>query len=209
MISSLHNYLNVFRATQVSLAGQSNNNAVSSTTVPMVQRAPVCPTCKGDCGDYSDAINHYPRYDVIDERCLVVAPMELRFNKAKGKDREFRLKPEVLANFQRMHDAAKKDGVDLLIFTAFRNRKDQEMMIQRKKEKKEEALVAPVDHTEHHTGCTIDIKNCQEGSKVYNWLMKHGKEYGFELSYPRKKPQLVTYESWHWRFNEDLLPQKK
>lgn len=210
MINSIYNYSNIFRATQVSFAAQPTNINVSAIVVPIAQQdKPICPSCKGDCGDYTDAINHYPRYDVVDERCLKPAPMELRSDKAKGKDREFRLKPEVLDHFQEMHDAAKKDGVELLIFTAFRNRKDQEKMIQIKKAKGEEALVAPVDHTEHHTGCTIDIKNCQEDSKVYNWLMKHGKEYGFELSYPRNNKQKVRYESWHWRFNEDLLPQKK
>lgn len=211
MISSLNNYSNILRATQVSLAGQPNNKAVSSTTVPMVQEAPVCPACKGDCGDYANAINHYPRYDVIDERCLKVASMELRSDKSQGKDREFRLKPEVLDHFQKMHDAAKIDGIELLIFTAFRNRPDQERMIQlkKKKGKGEEKLAAPVDHTEHHTGCAIDIRYCRKGSKVYNWLMKHAKEYGFELSYPEHNKQGVTAESWHWRFNEDLLPKEK
>ncbi len=167
MISSIYNYSNIFRGVQLSSATQTNNNAVSSKTVPMVQSAPVCPACKGDCGDYSQAIRHYPKYDVIDERCLVVAPMELRSDKAKGKDKEFRLKPEVLDHFQQMHDAAKKDDVDLLIFTAFRNKNDQARMIQIKAAKGQAYLAAPVEHTEHHTGCTIDIKNCQENSKAY------------------------------------------
>lgn len=211
MIHSIYNYSNILRATQVSLAGQSNSKAVSTKTAPMVQGASVsCPVCKGDCGDYTDVVRGYPRYDVIDERCLVVAPMELRSDKAKGKDREFRLKPEVLDYFQKMHDAAKKEkGLDLLINTAFRNRSDQARMIEIKKRKGQANLVAPVDHTEHHTGCIIDIKGAAEDSKIYNWLMKHGKEYGFELSYPHNNKQKVPYESWHWRFNEDLLLKKK
>lgn len=208
MIHSIYNYTNVFQGMQLGSTPQTNNKAVSSMTVPMVQSAPVCPACKGDCGDYTDAINHYPRYDVIDERCLVVAPMELRWNKAQGKDREFRLKPEVLDHFQQMHDAAKKDGVNLLIYTAFRNRPDQARMIEIKAAKGEANLAAPVDHTEHHTGCTIDIKGASEDSKIYKWLMAHAKEYGFELSYPRNNKQKVKPESWHWRFNEDLLKEK-
>ena len=33
----------------------------------------------------------------------------------------------------------------------------------------------------------------------FDWLTKRGKEFGFELSYPRGGKD-TTYEPWHWRF---------
>jgi D-alanyl-D-alanine carboxypeptidase len=33
----------------------------------------------------------------------------------------------------------------------------------------------------------------------YHWLQEHAREFGFELSYPRKKKG-TTFEPWHWRY---------
>ena len=34
----------------------------------------------------------------------------------------------------------------------------------------------------------------------FDWLMRRGKEFGFELSFPRSGKD-TTYEPWHWRFS--------
>jgi LAS superfamily LD-carboxypeptidase LdcB len=36
----------------------------------------------------------------------------------------------------------------------------------------------------------------------YRWLMKHAAEFGFVLSYPRTDQSGITFEPWHWRFDE-------
>lgn len=203
MINPLQSYLNVFRATQVSFAAQSNN-AVSSTTVPMVQGAAVsCPVCKGDCGDYSDVKNHYPRYDIAPKECLAEVPKELKGFKTRNI--EMFLKPEVLAKFKEMSEAYKKkhNNQPLLLRAGYRDKKGQELM-----RRKHPGLAAPVGYTEHHTGCALDIDGAIVGTEKYNWLMAHAEEYGFELSYPPNNAQEVPFESWHWRFNEDLLKKK-
>lgn len=33
----------------------------------------------------------------------------------------------------------------------------------------------------------------------YGWLLRHAHEFGFELSYPRRKKG-ITFEPWHWRY---------
>ncbi|MCB9799346.1 MAG: D-alanyl-D-alanine carboxypeptidase family protein [Candidatus Omnitrophica bacterium] len=38
-----------------------------------------------------------------------------------------------------------------------------------------------------------------ESLPEYAWLMEHGSEYGFVLSYPRDKPG-ITFEPWHWSY---------
>ena len=43
--------------------------------------------------------------------------------------------------------------------------------------------------------------NVEEFARLpeYEWLLKKAKNFGFELSYPRKKGN-VTFEPWHWRY---------
>jgi LAS superfamily LD-carboxypeptidase LdcB len=36
----------------------------------------------------------------------------------------------------------------------------------------------------------------------YHWLLKHAGEFGFVLSYPKTDQSGITYEPWHWRFDE-------
>lgn len=163
-----------------------------------------CRVCKGDCGDYSDVKNHYPRYDIAPKECLVSVPKELKGFKTRNI--EMFLKPEVLQKFKEMSEAYKRTHKNqpLLLNAGFRNEKDQALMVSL-----HPGLAAPVGYTEHHTGCAVDIKDATVGSERFNWLMKHAKEYGFELSYPQNNPQGATPETWHWRYNEDLPKQKK
>jgi D-alanyl-D-alanine carboxypeptidase len=36
----------------------------------------------------------------------------------------------------------------------------------------------------------------------YHWLMKHAGAFGFVLSYPKTDQSGITFEPWHWRFDE-------
>jgi len=190
----------------VYLKRNTNVLALNNNTVPMTSGAKKpsdsqasCQVCKGDCGDYSNVKKGYPRYNVAAKECLVAVPKELKGYKTK--DIDVFLKPEVLQKFQEMSAAYKKThkNQELLLNAGFRDKKGQEAMV-----RMYPSLAAPVGYTEHHTGCAVDIKDAAEGSERYNWLMKHGKEYGFELSYPQNNSQGVTPESWHWRYNANL-----
>ncbi len=43
-----------------------------------------------------------------------------------------------------------------------------------------------------------DYENLPE----HQWMLKHAKEYGFTLSYPRDNPWGISFEPWHWRLTE-------
>ncbi|WP_170151077.1 M15 family metallopeptidase [Hephaestia caeni] len=71
--------------------------------------------------------------------------------------------------------------------------------------------VAPPGHSEHSTGYAIDfgtrpspgcddVEYCFDRTPLGQWLLKHATEYGFELSFPWRNPQGVTWEPWHWRW---------
>lgn len=36
----------------------------------------------------------------------------------------------------------------------------------------------------------------------YQWLLEHAGEFGFVLSYPKTDQSGITFEPWHWRFDE-------
>lgn len=211
MINSLYNYSNIFRATQVSFAAQSKNNDVSTTTVPMVQRVrPIsCPVCRGEKCAHMEGIKkgQYPRYDVVDEKCLAPVPEYLIDSKNPHADKDIKLKPEVLEAFIRMHNAALKDkkfnkkGTQILLDAGFRDKPKQAAVA-----KNAPTRAAPVGHTEHHTGCAIDVsfRGLGKNSDVYKWLKEHAEEFNFEFSYPENNDLGVRPECWHLRYNADL-----
>lgn len=41
----------------------------------------------------------------------------------------------------------------------------------------------------------------------FGWLVANAGRFGFELSYPRGKPD-ITYEPWHWRHNNSACAQR-
>ena len=67
----------------------------------------------------------------------------------------------------------------------------------------------PAGHSEHHTGCAIDIGDgsqekcdveiCFERTGAYRWLVKNAVLFGFELSFSQEQ-EAVSFEPWHWRF---------
>lgn len=70
--------------------------------------------------------------------------------------------------------------------------------------------VGPPGHSEHATGYAIDfgvrpqrcpdVNPCIAATAAGRWLLAHGPDYGFELSFPPQNAQGVTWEPWHWRW---------
>ncbi|MDB5708120.1 MAG: D-alanyl-D-alanine carboxypeptidase [Sphingomonas bacterium] len=71
--------------------------------------------------------------------------------------------------------------------------------------------VAPPGYSEHATGYAIDfgirpspgcgdVSSCMASTPTGLWLIAHGREYGFEMSFPPGNAQGVTWEPWHWRW---------
>lgn len=138
--------------------------------------------------------------------------------------REYLLDARAADYIKRMIDDAAKDGVDLLVVSAYRtigyqqqnfdssvqNRMDRGMTYD---EAYADTLneVALPGESEHNAGLALDIM-CEENqnmdddsfenTEAFAWLDKHAHEYGFILRYPKgKKPVTgIVYEPWHYRF---------
>lgn len=126
-----------------------------------------------------------------------------------------------------MIKAAKEDGINLLVFSAYRSVERQEENLQdyidsliMKGWSEEDAIVqahreiALPGHSEHNAGLAMDIISDDywldhdelnyefEELPHFDWLIENSWKYGFILSYPEDKEDITgfIYEPWHYRF---------
>lgn len=122
---------------------------------------------------------------------------------------------------------AEKDGINLLVFSAYRSVQRQEENLQdyidsliEKGWSEEDAVIqahreiALPGRSEHNAGLAMDIisddywfdHNELDHSFAelphYEWLIENSWKYGFILSYPEGKEDITgfIYEPWHYRF---------
>ncbi|MBK9992174.1 MAG: D-alanyl-D-alanine carboxypeptidase family protein [Verrucomicrobia bacterium] len=110
-----------------------------------------------------------------------------------------------------MYAAARNLEIELLPLSGFRSVERQAKIIRGKLDLGEKITdilhsIAAPGYSEHHTGCAIDIGS-NEGppleeafadTRAFAWLIRHGEEFGFKLSFPKHNPHGIVYEPWHW-----------
>ena len=125
---------------------------------------------------------------------------------------------EIIDELEKMYKYAKKDGVNLNINTAYRDKKEQQEILDRRiklyasegltqKEAKKKALteVQLPGCSEHETGLAIDFSNPskpEDNEPMWIWLEENSYKYGFILRYPKDKTEItnVSNEDWHYRY---------
>ncbi len=130
-----------------------------------------------------------------------------------------RILPELFAMLQ----AAKQDGVNLIVCSPYRDISLQRVLFDRKIRlymgqghsymeayKKASRIVTVPGASEHQVGLALDIicdtyTVLDSGfgeTKAGQWLREHSKEYGFILRYPKGKEDItgIGYEPWHFRY---------
>ncbi len=138
--------------------------------------------------------------------------------------REYLLDVRAADYLEDMIAAAKEDGIDLLVVSAYRTIEYQQQNFDKSVQDRidrgmtqEEAYadtlaeVALPGESEHNAGLALDImveeyQNMDddgfEDTEAFAWLDKHAAEYGFILRYPKGKQDVtgIIYEPWHYRF---------
>jgi hypothetical protein len=132
---------------------------------------------------------------------------------------------DTLKAFGHMREAAARDGVDLVILSAFRSFQHQRSIWDQKWLEREtgEAAVGPHDRavdimryssmpgtSRHHWGTDLDLNaltndwfDTLKGKRVYDWMKTHAADYGFcEVYSARAGRRLTGYEPerWHWSY---------
>ena len=148
-------------------------------------------------------------------------PLQLPPKQLKDVGRDMYGRPQRLESrtadaWKGMIEAAKGDGVNLLMISAFRPPEYQRDLLRRKLRAGDsiaealEATAAP-GHSEHQSGRAVDIgcAGCPvleeefEDTRTFAWLTQNAANHGFFLSYPRDNPHGVMYEPWHWCYREE------
>mgnify|MGYP006356247849 FL=1 len=134
-------------------------------------------------------------------------------------DNSLKMRPAAARKFLEMQAAAKADGVNLTLLSAFRDVKTQNQLFFGVKEQrvqnatKRAEVSAPPGYSEHHTGYAVDLGDGQvpatnleidfAQTPAFRWLQQNALKYSFEMSFPPGNIQGVSYEPWHWRFVGD------
>lgn len=129
--------------------------------------------------------------------------------------RERQLTPHAADRWAELRTAAERDGITLLLVSAFRSVDYQLGIFERKigaGESLESILKvnAPPGYSEHHTGRAVDLTTpgCAplveefESTAAFAWLLLHAHRFGFVMTYPRGNEFGMAYEPWHWAVRE-------
>ncbi len=148
--------------------------------------------------------------------CRHAEAVDLELVQVDADGREHCLVPQAAAAWRNMKDAASRDGVELIVISAFRSIARQVAIIQRKLAAGLDIAAileasAPPGYSEHHTGRAVDIampggvvlETEFETSPAFAWLQKNASGFGFYLSYPENNRCGYQYEPWHWCFRID------
>lgn len=125
--------------------------------------------------------------------------------------REQRLLPAAARAWRKMEQAARAEGVELQVVSAFRPVQYQAGIVERKLAAGQDIndilrVSAAPGYSEHHSGRALDLGSPGyavleeefECSPAFIWLRAAASRYGFYLSFPRGNRHGVAYEPWHW-----------
>lgn len=157
---------------------------------------------------------------LINKQHPIPGDFELHLGTIKGS---MQCDERIIADLVNMFQAAKEDGVELVVCSPYRDLSRQEMLFERKIKKymaqgmsyldayktSSQAVTVP-GASEHQIGLALDIisttySNLDEGfgeTKAGKWLAEHSCEYGFILRYPKDKEYItsIEFEPWHFRY---------
>lgn len=169
-------------------------------------------------------------FDVSDWRLVLINKQhpisddyEFSLGKLSIETKSIQLDDRILDDLLLMMQAAKKDGLNLVIRSPYRTFDRQETNFNNKIKlymkqglsymeayKVTSQVITVPGCSEHEVGLALDITNesyleLLQGfadTKEGQWLADHSCEYGFILRYPEGKEYItsITYEPWHFRY---------
>lgn len=167
-----------------------------------------------------ELLQKYSKVYFLNEHYIPESLEEVDAKWKYSEEKPNQLHTKVMPFFERMLEAAKKDGIDLWVVSAYRSFGTQAGL------KSSYTVIygsgantfsADQGFSEHQLGTTIDFTSSGIGGSLesfvntpaYTWLLNNAHKYGFVLSYPENNGYYV-FEPWHWRFvGEELAGDLK
>lgn len=119
------------------------------------------------------------------------------------------LRAEAASSLNIMGEAAKKDGITLLISSTYRSYSYQENLFKKwvsidglEEAKRESAMAG---ESQHQLGCAVDFGSITDDfadTKMGQWMYKNASRFGWSLSFPKGYEDVTGYrwECWHFRY---------
>ena len=149
------------------------------------------------------------KYNHLSEQYI---PKDLELVSNEYSTGNVQLVKEAKNQFEIMSSTAKKENLNVIAFSGYRDYTYQKNLyntyLQKDSQEKVDTYSARAGYSEHQTGLSVDIYNGIddynnfEETKEFKWLKDNAHKYGFILRYPKNK-ELETqyqYESWHYRY---------
>ncbi len=124
-----------------------------------------------------------------------------------------RLRKEAKAAQEKLFEAARDEGIDLRVVSAYRSAAQQKYLYLRKLDKAGpgQKLVAKPGHSEHQLGTTIDISSTDPKTVLRaafadtpegKWLRDNAARFGFRFTYTEATQEKTGFkpEPWHIRY---------
>lgn len=123
-----------------------------------------------------------------------------------------KLRSEAWNAYKQMADAARKEGLDFYISTAYRSYDFQNTLYTNYLKNDSQEVVDTYSsrpgYSDHQIGLSADIRTLDSAFDAFTntaeakWLKDNAYKYGFIQRYPEGKQQITGYipESWHYRF---------
>jgi D-alanyl-D-alanine carboxypeptidase len=120
-----------------------------------------------------------------------------------------RLRAAAFSALKTMSEAARTEGIALLVSSAYRSYEYQVDVFARNAKEmgraQAEMVSALPGHSQHQLGEAVDfgsITDAFAGTKASRWLTVNARKYGFSLSFPKGMTEATGYEweSWHYRY---------
>ncbi|HNZ93084.1 MAG TPA: M15 family metallopeptidase [Rectinema sp.] len=109
----------------------------------------------------------------------------------------------------RMAEMAKKDGIALVVSSAYRSYDYQKIVFEQNVNEmgraEAERVSAVPGMSQHQLGTVVDFGSISDefaGSDAERWLASNAGKFGFSLSFPKDMENITGYkwESWHYRY---------
>lgn len=126
-----------------------------------------------------------------------------------------KMRSDAAKALESMYEDAKKEGLTLVVNSAYRSYEDQQKIYDEYFRIYDEVtaarLVAVPGTSEHQLGLSVDLtsQSVVDGqfgvfgsTPEYQWVIKNAYHYGFILRYPSDKIEItgITNEPWHYRY---------
>jgi len=126
-----------------------------------------------------------------------------------GKSEQY-FHAQAIEQLEDMLDAAKDDGHDIKVTSAYRSFDEQSELKGQYSQiygSGANTFSADQGYSEHQLGTTLDLTTPGVGgaytsfkdTEAYQWLLTNAHRFGFILSYPENNTFYI-FEPWHWRF---------